>query len=379
MAMKKPIITTTALLATAAFTLSACGGGGSESTSASGDGGLPDTMVWSTYPVGTTTYNDLAAVAEMVTSDMEKQVRITPSDTAIGRMTPILNGQAQFSRTGDEYIFSFEADHDFAQEEQGPQDTRVAYPVEARQGFTVLENSEVESFADLKGMRVPNVTANPSVNQKIDALLAYGGLTRDDVEEVDVAYGDQPNALDTGQVDVIFYGLYGSPLFELAESKGVRVLSMDDDSEEALERLENVSPVLRIGEFENGPGMEEGEMVHTLMYPLPVIAMEETSAEAVEELVTGFVDNFESYEATTPTTPDWALDAVPKVPSVVPYHDGLIAYLESVGEWSEESQAANDELLERGEKIDELWERYVSEADEVNHESWNEFKDAELG
>lgn len=336
-------------------------------------------MVWSTYPVGTTTYNDLAAVAEMVTSDMEKQVRITPSDTAIGRMTPLLEGQAQFSRTGDEYIFSFEADHDFAQEGQGPHDTRVAYPVEARQGFTVLDDSDVETFADLEGMRVPNVTANPSVNQKIDALLAYGGLTRDDVEEVDVAYGDQPNALDNGQVDVIFYGLYGSPLFELAESKGVRVLSMDDDSEEALERLENVSPVLRIGEFENGPGMEEGEMVQTLMYPLPVVAMEDTSAEAVEELVTGFVDNFESYETTTPTTPDWALDAVPKVPSVVPYHEGLIAYLESVGEWSEESQAANDELLERGEELDELWERYVAEADEVDHESWNEFKDSELG
>lgn len=359
--------------------LSACGSGsGSGGGAAETEGGLPDTMVWTTYPVGTTTYNDLAAVAEMVTSDMGKQVRITPSDTAIGRMTPLIDGQAMVSRTGDEYIFSFEADHDFAQKEQGPQPTRVVYPVEARQGFTVLEDSGIQTFEDLKGKKVPNVTANPSINQKIEALLTYAGLTKDDVEFVDVSYGDQPGALENGQVDVIFFGLYGSPLFELAESKGIQVLSMEDDSQEAMDRLHSISKVLNIGDFENGPGMEDGETIKTLMYPLPVVALESTSPEAIEELVTGFVDNYASYETTTPTTPDWALENIPKIPTVVPYHDGLVSYLEDQGEWSEEAQQANDELLERESQINELWDTYVEEADEVNHESWNEYKDSEL-
>ncbi|GAA4283349.1 hypothetical protein GCM10022261_08800 [Brevibacterium daeguense] len=358
--------------------MAACGPGGTENGAPVTEGGLPETMVWTTYPVGTTTYNDLAAVAEMVTSDMGKQVRITPSDTAIGRMTPLLEGQAHFSRTGDEYIFSFEADHDFAQESQGPHPTRVVYPVEARQGFTVLENSGIESYDDLRGKRFPNVTANPSINQKIEALLAYAGLERDDVEFVDVSYGDQPGALENGQVDVIFFGLYGSPLFELEQSRGVRVLSMDDESPEALDRLRSVSKVLNIGDFQNGPGMEEGETIRTLMYPLPVVALESTSPEAVEELVTGFAENFESYKDSTPTTPDWALEEIPKVPTVVPYHDGLISYLESQGEWSEEAQQANDELLERETQLDELWDTYLEQADEVNHETWNSYKESEL-
>lgn len=360
--------------------LSACGtGSGSNGGSAATEGGIPDTMVWTTYPVGTTTYNDLAAVAEMVTSDMGKQVRITPSDTAIGRMTPLINGQAMISRTGDEYIFSFEADHDFAQEEQGPQPTRVVYPVEARQGFTVLEDSGIENFQDLKGKKIPNVTANPSINQKIEALLTYAGLSKDDVEFVDVSYGDQPGALENGQVDVIFFGLYGSPLFELEESKGIRVLSMDDDSQGAIDRLHSVSKVLNIGDFQDGPGMEEDETIRTLMYPLPVVALESTSAEAVEELVAGFVDNYDSYATTTPTTPDWALENIPKTPTVVPYHDGLISYLEDQGEWSEEAQQANDELLERETQLNELWDTFVSESDDINHESWNEYKQSEMG
>jgi uncharacterized protein len=358
--------------------MAACGPGSSEEGSPVTEGGLPETMVWTTYPVGTTTYNDLAAVAEMVTSDMGKQVRITPSDTAIGRMTPLLEGQAHFSRTGDEYIFSFEADHDFAQESQGPHPTRVVYPVEARQGFTVLENSGIEGYEDLRGKKFPNVTANPSINQKIEALLAYAGLSREDVEFVDVSYGDQPGALENGQVDVIFFGLYGSPLYELEQSRGVRVLSMDDESQEAVDRLQSVSKVLNIGDFQNGPGMEEGETIRTLMYPLPVVALESTSPEAVEELVTGFAENFESYESATPTTPDWAIESIPKVPTVVPYHDGLVSYLESQGEWSEEAQQANDELLERESQLDQLWDSYVEQADEVNHESWNSYKESEL-
>lgn len=356
-----------------------CSTDAGEGEETAGGGGLPDTMVWSTYPVGTTTYNDLAAVAEMVTSEMDLQVRITPSDTAIGRMTPLLSGQALVSRTGDEYIFSFEGDYDFAQEDQGPQSTRVVYPVEARQGFTVLEDSDVEDFASLAGKKIPNVTANPSVNQKIEAMLAYGGLTLDDVELVDVSYGDQPAALENGQVDAIFYGLYGSPLFELASSKGVRVLSMEDDSEAAMDRLLGVSKALNIGEFANGPGMEEGETIQTLKYPLPVVTMEETDAEAIEQLVTGFVDNFDSYAETTPTTPDWALDQIPKVPTLVPYHEGLIAYLDAQGEWSEEAQQANDELLEREEQLNEAWAAYVEETDTVDHDSWNEYKVNEMG
>lgn len=371
----------TAAIAAAALAVgvAGCSTEASGSAEAQSDGGLPETMVWSTYPVGTTTYNDLAAVAEMVTSDMEHQVRITPSDTAIGRMTPLLNGQALVSRTGDEYIFSFEGDYDFAQEEHGPQPTRVVFPVEARQGFTVLEDSGIEDFQSLKGKKLPNVTANPSVNQKIEAMLAYGDLTLDDVELVDVAYGDQPTALENGQVDAIFYGLYGSPLFELASSKGVEVLSMEDDSQAAMDRLLGVSKALNVGEFTNGPGMEEGETIQTLKYPLPVVAMEETSAEAIEQLVTGFVDNFDSYAEITPTTPDWALEEIPKVPTLVPYHEGLIAYLESQDEWSEEAQQANDELLEREEKLNEAWDGYVAEADTVDHESWNAYKSDALG
>ncbi|WP_314964044.1 hypothetical protein, partial [Bradyrhizobium cosmicum] len=48
------------------------------------DGGQQS--VWSTYGVGTGTYNDLAAVANTLTQVNRRQVRLMTSSTGMGRM-----------------------------------------------------------------------------------------------------------------------------------------------------------------------------------------------------------------------------------------------------------------------------------------------------
>lgn len=376
MALRRKVLLT-CTVGTLALMVAACGdaGGDAEESAETADGGaLPDQMVWSTYPVGTTTYNDLAAVAEMFTSDTDHQVRIITSDTAIGRVSPLLTGPAQFARTGDEYIFAFEGDHDFASADYGPQPIRMVYPVEARQGFTTVGGTGVTSFDDLSGARVPAVQANPSINEKIAAVLAYADVSEDDVEYVEMTYSDQPGMLRDGRVDVIFYGLYGSPLFELAATHEVEVLDMVDTSDAAVNRLTEVAPAVSIGEFRDGPGMTDDEVNNVLKYPLPVVTTSEMSTEAVVEYVSLVVDNFASFSDTTPTTRDWAIDELPLVPTVVPYHDGLVTYLEDEGLWTPEAQEAQDELLEREAALAEQWDGYVEQSDEISPETWNAWK-----
>ncbi len=82
------------------------------------DGRLAMAVV-ATYGTGTATYADVAAVANAMTNAKDVNIRIVTSDTAIGRMTPLRSGQATFARTGDEYIFAFEAEHEFATREWG--------------------------------------------------------------------------------------------------------------------------------------------------------------------------------------------------------------------------------------------------------------------
>lgn len=70
--------------------------------------GLPSQTVWATYPTGTGTYNDVAAIANMVTNRSGSKVRIMAGDTGIARIGPLIAGTAQYSRAGDEYYYAFE-------------------------------------------------------------------------------------------------------------------------------------------------------------------------------------------------------------------------------------------------------------------------------
>src|SRR5690625_1274121 len=89
----------------------------SESSDAEGESGLPQHMVWSVYSTGAGTYADMAAIAEVFTKEYGSNIRLLPSDTGIGRMAPIRDGAAEIGRVGEEYIYAFEGDLDFATED----------------------------------------------------------------------------------------------------------------------------------------------------------------------------------------------------------------------------------------------------------------------
>lgn len=369
--MRKTLRTVAAGL-TVALGLTACGGqtGGNEEAD-----GLPSQLVWSTYGAGTATYADLAAVADSITNNQGTSVRILTSDTAIGRMGPLKNEQADMSRTGDEYIYSFEADYDFATEEWGPQDVQVVWAPIAPHGLLVKDSSQIQSYEDLRGAKVPRITANPSVNNKITAMLAYAGLTWDDVEPVEVAYGDQPNAVKSGQIDVLYQQVYGASLYELESAFPVRWLSMDDESPEKIEAVNEIAPSVEIGEFSGAPGQEEGESQKGFIYTLPLITYAETDESVVYETAKAIQDNYDDYKDTTATTKDWSIEAAFTSPTEVPYHPGTVKFLEENGAWSDEAETKNQELIERGEKLRSGWEEFIETADKGNlAEEWADWK-----
>ena len=339
-----------AATAASALLLSGCGTG--ETTMI---GGIRDPFVISTYGTGTSTYADTAAVSDAVSRETGARVRIITSDTAIGRMAAMKSGAAAMGRLGDEYIFGFEGLNEFANDDWGPQDTRVVWAPLSPHSLLTRTADGIESPADLKGKKIPKVTANPSVNGKIDAYLAYGGLTRDDVTEVNIAYGEQPEALQRGQIDVLYQQVYGATLYELESQVDVSWVGLDPDDEEAAERVDELAPSVNILPFEDAPAQEEDEETYGFVYTLPITAYDDTSDDEVYALVSAMADGFPLYEDTTINTPRWNPEDVENMPREAPFHPGLIRWLEEHDRWTPEAQEKQDELLERGEKLDEQW------------------------
>jgi TRAP transporter TAXI family solute receptor len=350
--MKKPIL----LAGIAAATALAVSGCGESSTATEG---MPNQIVWSTYGTGTSTYADVAAVADTITSNQGTSVRVITSDTAVGRLTPLREGQAQLARTGDEYIFAFEGDYDFATEEWGPQDINVVWAPVAPHGLLVRDDSDIKTFEDLKGKNFPQITANPSVNNKLEAFLAYGGLTWDDVDVVEVGYSDQPGALQAGKIDVLFQQVYGSSLYELESAFPVRWLSMDDTSEQKVQAVEEIAPSVEIGDFGGAPGQEDGETDKGMIYTVPVVTYAESDEQMVYEVVKAINDNYDDFKDTTATTPYWSIDKAHTTPRQVPFHPGLVKYLEENDAWSPEAEERQQQLLQRGEQLREGWNEFI--------------------
>ena len=346
--------TLTAAAAASALLLSGCAGPG-ETTMV---GGIRDPFVISTYGTGTSTYADTAAVSDAVSRATEARVRIITSDTAIGRMAAMKSGAAAMGRLGDEYIFAYEGLNEFANEDWGPQDTRVVWAPLSPHSLLTRTADGIETPADLKGQKIPKITANPSVNGKIDAYLAYGGLTRDDVEEVEMAYGEQPEALRQGQIDMLYQQVYGATLYELESQVDVSWIDLDPDDDEAVDRIEELTESVNVLPFDGAPAQEEGEETHGFVYTLPITAMEETSDDEVYALISAMAENFEVYENTTVNTPRWNPEDVEDMPREAPFHDGLIRWLEEQDRWTPEAQEKQDELLERGERLDEEWAEF---------------------
>ncbi|KUG52539.1 TRAP ABC transporter substrate-binding protein [Kocuria rosea subsp. polaris] len=350
--------------------------GGSEPV---GPNGLPQQLVWSTYNVGTGTYNDLAAIANTLTNEEGVQVRLMTADTGIGRLAPLVNGTVDYARAGDEYYYAFEGDYEYASEEWGPQDLRMVWAPPGNYGMLVREDSGIDSFADLEGKRVPRLTANTSINNKMEGFLNYGGLTWDDVEQVPMAYGEQIAGLEAGQIDALYQNVVGSNINELASSTEVQWLSFDDPDPARYETWEELMPMVTVGEITSGAGLEEGESARVLEYTIPLTTTADRDADEVYHLVKAMVENYEHYEGTTPDTKQFSFDAVLKEPLVVPFHEGTVRYFEERGVWTEELERKNDELVERGERMQEAWPGVVeSSADEELERNWTEWKQNEL-
>lgn len=340
-----------------------------------GEAELPRSMLWSTYDVGSSGYAEASAIADAMAKEFGTRVRIMPSGTSIGRLLPLKTGRVQYGWLANEVYFATEGLFDFSAQDWGPQDLRVVAGRPSTFGMAVAKDSGIETLADIAGKRVPRIKANPSINIKVEAMLAFGGLTWDDVQVVEVpSYGAALQALVDGQVDVAGSTPTAATLYELeSSSRGLDWAPMPEDNAEGWEAITAVASFFAPATTTQGAGISEDDPAQIFAVRYPMITV---YADADEDEVYNFIkaldETYDIYAGATKATPEWKLSAAGVTPADAPFHPGAVRYLREIGVWTDKDEAWNQARLTRLQAVEAAWDEAVAaaSADGVSDQDW---------
>lgn len=326
---------------------------------------LPRTMIWSAYDVGSSGYTEASAIADGLMRQSDARVRIMPSGTSIGRLLPMKTGRVSYGFLANEVYFAAEALYEFSTQEWGPQDLRVLLGRPAGFGLMTAADAGVETIADLRGKRVARVQANPSVNVKTEAILAFAGLSWDDVEVVEFpSFAASMRGVVEGVVDSAGTVPTGSIVYELeASPRGLMWPPIPADDAEGWARLDGIAPIFEPLAETVGAGMGEDNPAHMIGYRYPMITTyATTSDDEVYAVTKAVVESFDLYKDVTAAMPRWDAQIAGRPVVDAPFHDGAIRYLKEIGVWTDEDQAWNDARLARMQAVQAAWDDAIESA-----------------
>jgi len=353
-----------ALLVVAVFGCAQEGGGGD----AEGGGDrFPPTMAWSAYPTGTQGYSNAVAIGNVLQREYGVNLRVVPGRNDVSRLATLRVGRVHFSAGGSEAVYSQEAILNFASRLWGPQPLRVAmWSIADSCSFTLATAAEegIQAVQDVRGERVTWVQGAPSLNNATRALLAYGGLTWDDVEKVEVGgYPSSVEAVINDRADVVGGACNSPPFLRLeASPRGLRFLSFPHDNEDAVARVLGHVPWYIPHVTREGPTIpEDGVEMFTSPYPM-LVTMPDRDAELVYNVVRAIHVHYDRYKDHAPGANGWALERQHFEEAFVPYHRGAIRYFREVGAWTDAAQARHERNLQRQRVLANAWERFLQDA-----------------
>ena len=151
----------------------------------------PSTIILGTHEIGTGGYRLLALITESLVSKYpEIKWRSIPSGVDLARtMMPRTGETATTIHTAGSCWLIQEGLSSYASIEWGPHPIREVYlPEHVGMGFPVKGNSDIKTGYDLKGKTVAIYTGSPYPTLINESILAFFGLTWDDVKPVKVSH-----------------------------------------------------------------------------------------------------------------------------------------------------------------------------------------------
>jgi TRAP transporter TAXI family solute receptor len=326
---------------------------------------LPRQMTWSAYGTTSTGYVQAIAVSNTLRKFYGTSVRVIPGKNDISRIMPLARKRAEFCACGiAESYFAQEGITIFAARDWGPQPLRVAFTNRGDgigHSLVMAGDLDIKSLADIKGKRVAWIRGSPALQINSTGILAFAGLTWDDVERVDVpGYRQGLDALLNNSVDATWASSTASHVQRIAASpRGLMWPAFPHDDEAGWDRLWAHAPHFGKTMVGLGVGLEHntsGQVPFPGLgssYPA-FVGYQDIPEETVYALTKGVISNYKDFENAAPAMESFAPDRQ-DFRLVLPYHPGAIRYFREIGVWTEEDDAYNEQLLNRQRVLATAW------------------------
>src|SRR6476620_949159 len=235
---------------------------------------LPATLTFTAYDTGTAGFNIAVGVGKMMKDKYGTDVRVLPAGNDVARLAPLRAKRAVASAMGSGTYFAQEGVFEFGAREWGPQALQlIMSSVDCNCGsLAVAADVGVKEVRDLKGKRVGFVVGSPALNQNSLAVLAFGGLTQNDVKVVEFAsYGAMWKGLVNNDVDAAFGTTITGPAKEAETSpRGLMWPPLPKSDTAGWERMKKVGSFFFPQLATCGAGISPEKPIELGNYPYPI-------------------------------------------------------------------------------------------------------------
>lgn len=351
----------------------------------SNDVELPQTLVWSTYDTGGAGHAQAVAISSVLRRQLDISMRVIPGRTEQSRLTPLLRDRVDFVSGGFDTYFAQEGVYDFATREQwGPQPVRMLMVSHgnASMGFATAPDLNIEHPRDVEGLRVAWVKGSPTMQRAIQAMLACGDLTWDDVQKVEVpGFMAAVEGFMNDDFDVYFTNTASATSVRVENSnRGLAWVPIPHDDDACWERVHEVGAHWVPQVATNG-GALPPEGIEMANYPFPIIYTKAGKDEdVVYNMTKAMYTYFDEYKDAAPGATGFALENQ-LFEWVLPYHEGAVRYYKEIGVWTDAHQAHQERMVRRQEVLRDTWEETVArdhDSQEAFEAAWMRAREAAL-
>jgi TRAP transporter TAXI family solute receptor len=347
--------------------------------------GLPATMVWSVYDVGSTGYVEASAIADALGRAYGTRVRLQPSGTSIGRVLPLRQGRASHGWLANELFFAVEGLYEYAAPDWGPQEFRTLCGRVNAFSVVATRESGITRPEHLRGKRFAYVPANSSVNVKVEPVLAFAGLSWNDMQLIQFpSYAASLRALIEGRADAAGAAPAAAVLRELeASPRGISWVQLDPANAQGWQAAQRAVPFVEPFQETIGAGLSEASPVWVMGYRYPMITVKaEAPEEEVFALMKAVHETFDLYKDVNPIMERWAMQRAGTPPMDAAFHPAAVRYLQEAGLWKPEYQQWQERTLRRHEVVRRAWQEFLPGARNLQQpefeRAWGERREAAL-
>ena len=325
---------------------------------------LPSTLTFTAYDTGTSGFNIAVAVGKTFKDQHGTDVRVLPAGNDVARLSPIRHGRAQVSAMGVGSYFAQEGVLEFATRDWGPQALQILLSSVDCNGTNlgIAKDIGVTELKDLKGKRVGFVVGAPSLNQNALAALAFGGVTRNDVQIVEFAsFGAMWKGMINNDVDAAFASTITAQTKEVETSpRGLVWPAWPHSDKAGWERVKKIAPFINPHVATCGSaGLTPQAPKEMGGFPYPIfVAYAFLPADLSQGITKAMITGYDAYRDAAPGASGLAMSKQTKK-WVLPFHAGAVKAFQEVGQWTADEETYNNGLLKRQGILADAWAAYL--------------------